>query len=409
MKVMLVHKFFYIEGGAERYFFNLYQLLEEQGIEVVPFAMAHPRNQPSPYSDYFVDYFEPDKELAHLGLVNGLRAAARVIYNRPAQRRIEALIDAVQPDIAHVHGVYHHLSPSVLRSMKKKNLPVIFTLHEYKILCPDYLFLDRHGRVCERCAGRHFWHATANRCFRQSWAASALVTAESYVHRFLRTYQNCVDLYLSPSRFLRDKMILYGYPADKIEWLPYTIPIADYTPNYESQDYFVYVGRLSHEKGVAELVRAMRRFNKGRLKVVGQGRLGESLQDFVHQKGLNHVEFLGYRQGEELRQIVQNAQFVVVPSVVYDNSPLAVYEAFALGKPVLGARIGGIPELIDEGEDGFLFEAGDEDGLVHGLERLYECRDRWGQMGRNARRKAEELFSPQNHMQRINEIYRRFL
>jgi glycosyltransferase involved in cell wall biosynthesis len=167
MKVMLVHKFFYIEGGAERYFFNLYQLLEEQGIEVVPFAMAHPRNQPSPFSDYFVDYFEPDKELAHLGLVNGLRAAARVIYNRPAQRRIEALIDAVQPDIAHVHGVYHHLSPSVLHSMKKKNLPVIFTLHEYKILCPDYSFSTRHGRVCSAVPAA-FWHATANLCLRQS-------------------------------------------------------------------------------------------------------------------------------------------------------------------------------------------------------------------------------------------------
>ena len=409
MKILMVHKFYYVEGGAERYYFNLSALLQRQGHEVIPFAMNHPRNLASPYSKYFVDYFEPDKQLASPRLGDSLKTAARVIYNRQARRKIEELIDAVKPDIAHVHGVYHHLSPSVLFSLKKKKLPVIFTLHEYKILCPDYLFLDREGRVCERCAGKHFWHATTKRCFRNSLTASGLVTVESYIHRLLRTYHRKVDLYLSPSRFLRGKMIQYGFPQYKVDWLPYTIQLEQYKPCYHHDGYFVYVGRLSHEKGVVELIHAMQRVPQAHLKVVGTGRLGEALQAFVREKGMTNVEFIGYKSGEALREIVRRAMFVVAPSVVYDNSPLAIYEALAHGKPVIGAAIGGIPELIDEEQDGFLFKAGDEDSLVKALGQMLECAPQWPEMGKSGREKAERLFSPEAHLQRIEQIYARFL
>lgn len=409
MKVLMIHKFYYIEGGAERYFFNLAQLLERQGVEVIPFAMSHPRNLATPYASHFVDYFEPDKELARLGLLNGLKAASRVIYNRQARGNIEKLIDQTRPDLAHVHGVYHHLSPSVLFSLKKKNLPVLFTLHEYKILCPAYLFLDGQGQVCELCSGKHFWHPIAKKCFRNSLPASLLVSTESYFHRFLNTYRNCVDLYLSPSKFLRDKMIQYGYPERQVEWLPYSIPIDLYTPNYSHQDYCIYVGRLSHEKGIQQLVQAMKLLPQLKLKVAGTGRLEEPLKKFVEQEGLQNIEFLGYQQGENLRQYVQNAMFVVVPSVVYDNSPLTIYEAFALGKPVVGAAIGGIPELIDPGQDGFLFQANDTTSLVETIHRMLECRAEFSRMGQSGRQKALALFGPEAHMKRINAIYQRFL
>jgi len=409
MRILQIHKFYYIEGGAERYYFNLSDLLKERGHTLVPFAMKHPRNLPTEYSDYFVDYFEPDRELARLGLINGLRAASRVVFNRQAQERLAKLIDDVQPDLAHVHGVYHHLSPSVLFTLKEKNLPVVFTLHEYKILCPDYLFLDGHGRVCEKCAGKYFWHPLVEKCFRNSRAASALVSVESYVHRLLKTYHRHVDLYLSPSQFLRQKMIQYGYPEQKVEWLPYTIPIERYQPRYDHDGYIVYVGRLSHEKGITQLVQAMKRLPEVRLKVIGTGRLQESLQAYLSREKLQNVELTGYQSGDELRQTVRGSMFVVVPSVVYDNSPLSIYEAFAHGKPVVGAAIGGIPELIREGEDGFLFPAGDEAGLVQAMNRMLACEVRWPEMGRRVRDKAVNLFGPQAHLARIEEIYRRLL
>jgi len=194
-----------------------------------------------------------------------------------------------------------------------------------------------------------------------------------------------------------------------VEWLPYTIPMAEYEPCYENDGYFVYVGRLSHEKGVAELVHAMKRVPGAHLKVIGTGRLDEPLQKFVREQGMTNVEFLGYKSGGELREIVRRAMFVAVPSVVYDNSPLAIYEALAHGKPVVGAAIGGIPELIDEGRDGFLFTAGDEESLVQALRRMLECAPQWPEMGRAGRAKAERLFAPEAHLQRMEGIYQRFL
>ena len=410
MKVLMIHKFYYIDGGAERYYFNLSQLLGKQGVEVIPFSMKHPRNLESPYSSYFVDYFEPDKELANLGLWNGLKAAARVIFNVQAQKRLERLIDDVQPDVAHVHGVYHHLSPSVLWTLKKKKIPVVFTLHEYKILCPAYLFLDGKGNVCEKCQGKYFWHCILNRCFRQSIPASILVSVESGFHRLLNTYIKTVDRFLSPSQFLMNKMIQYGYAAEHIQWLPYTIPIEEYQPNYNHKGYFVYVGRLSREKGILELVHAMKHVPEAQLKVIGTGRLQDEIDTFIQASGLKNVEMMGYQQGEALRNLVRNAQFVAVPSVVYDNSPLSIYEAFAHGKPVVGATIGGIPELIDEDKDGFLFQSGNENELVDCIRRMTEkSPEEIKKMGEHARQKAVHLFAPEQHIEKILDIYKRLI
>ncbi|MDZ7271981.1 MAG: glycosyltransferase [candidate division KSB1 bacterium] len=406
MKVLMVHKFYFIEGGAERYMFNLSGLLTSRGEQVIPFAMQHPRNVPTPYSRYFVSQFDPDCVLGRLSVRAGLRSVGRVIYSLEARRKIERLIEDERPDIAHVHGVYHHLSPSVLFALKRYSIPVVFTLHEYKILCPSYLFLNRHGQVCELCEGRKFWHPIKERCLKGSLAASMLVSAEAYVHRILRTYHRTVDLFISPSRFLRDKMIQYGFPPEKVIWLPYTIPIHEYEPCYEADNYFTYVGRLSREKGIELLVEAMENVEGAELYVCGTGRLEESLKRMVATRGMRNVRFLGHLGGEQLRAVMRRSMFTVVPSIVYDNSPLAVYESFALGKPVAGARIGGIPELIDPGQDGVLFEPNNRADMVSAIRVLVADRQRLEAMGRRARAKAERWFAPEEHLRRIMAVYR---
>ena len=408
MKVLIIHKFYFIEGGAERYMFNMAAMLQENGIEVIPFAMQHPRSFSTPYYDYFVSYFEPDRILKNLNIINGTKSIGRVIYNREARQKIEKLIRDTNPDIAHVHGVYHHLSPSVLFSLKKYNLPVVFTLHEYKILCPSYLFLDRYGEICERCQGKYFWHPIQQRCLKDSFSASALISAEAYVHRCLKTYHKNVDLYVSPSKFLRAKMIQYGFPAEKIRWLPYSIPIKDYEPNYSSENYFTYVGRLSKEKGIELLVKAMAHVSEADLYVCGTGRLQEPLKQWIDANKIKNVRFLGYLSGEKLREVIKKSMFTVVPSVVYDNSPLAVYESFALGKPVVGARIGGIPELIEEKKDGLLFEAYNSNDLVNKMQYLLDNRQLLISMGKAAREKAVKLFSPEAHLKSILKVYNNF-
>jgi glycosyltransferase involved in cell wall biosynthesis len=302
--------------------------------------------------------------------------------------------------------VYHHLSPSVLFALKRHGIPVVFTLHEYKILCPSYLFLNRRGEICELCEGKKFWHPIKERCLRGSLAASALVSVEAYVHRFLRTYRRTVDLYLSPSRFLRDKMIQYGFAPDKVIWLPYTIPIEEYVPSYQPGSYFTYVGRLSREKGVELLVQAMEDVSGAELYVCGTGRLEGPLKRWVATRGLRNVRFLGHLASEQLRAVMRGSMFTVVPSIVYDNSPLAVYESFALGKPVVGAHIGGIPELIEPGQEGVLFEPNNRADLVRALREMVSDRQKLGEMGRKARAKAERWFSPEEHLRRIMVVYR---
>ncbi|MCR4439435.1 MAG: glycosyltransferase family 4 protein [bacterium] len=406
MRVLMVHKFYFIEGGAERYLFNISGLLSRHGIEVIPFAMHHPRNAPTPYARYFISHFDPDRILGRMTLRQGLRSVGRVIYSLEARRNIERLIDDTSPDIAHVHGVYHHLSPSVLLALKRRGIPVVFTLHEYKILCPSYLFLNRRGEICELCQGKEFWHPIKERCLKGSLAASVLVSVEAYVHRFLRTYRRTVDLYLSPSRFLRDKMIQYGFPPDKVIWLPYTIPIDEYVPSYQAGSYFTYVGRLSREKGVELLVEAMEDIPEAELYVCGTGRLEEPLKRFVAARGLRNVRFLGHLASEQLRAVMRGSMFTVVPSIVYDNSPLAVYESFALGKPVVGAHIGGIPELIEPGQDGVLFEPNNRGDMVRAIRALLAERSKLEAMGRKARAKAERWFAPEEHLRRLMVVYR---
>ncbi|NOZ56047.1 MAG: glycosyltransferase family 4 protein [Calditrichaeota bacterium] len=236
-------------------------------------------------------------------------------------------------------------------------------------------------------------------------AGGALVAVEAYVHKWLGSYRKNVDRFHSPSRFLRSKMIQYGWDADRIDWLPYTLAVHDFTPHYAPGDYFVFVGRLQREKGIQVLIEAMQYVKRGRLVVIGTGPLGEALESRARELGLTNVEFAGYKSGDELRNLVAGARFTVVPSVVYDNSPLTIYESFSLGKPVVGARIGGIPELIEPGVDGELCEPGDARSLAAAITAMWDRGQELREMGKRAREKAERLFEPEQHYRKLMAIY----
>jgi len=359
MKILMVHKFYYVEGGAERYVFNVTDLLQKKGHTVIPFAMQDDRNFDSEYSDYFVDRFGPDQLFQTKNPCKRLKIANRIVFNRDAQKKLSRLIDETQPDIAHVHSIYHHLSPSVLHTLKKHNLPVMMTLHDYKIVCPNYIFLDGQRKVCTACQGRHFWKATAKKCFRNSYAASALVTAEAYVNAWKKSYHDNVDVFVSPSRFLGDKISQYGYQDKPVLVQPYTLDLDAYEPCYDPSDYFVFMGRLTHEKGVHFLLDAAKKIHGADLYILGTGPLEAEMRQRVAQEKMTHVKMLGYKTGAELREIVRRAKFTVITSEWHDNSPLVIYESLSLGNPIVGARMGGIPELIEEGSDGYVYERGD--------------------------------------------------
>jgi glycosyltransferase involved in cell wall biosynthesis len=406
LKVLMPNAFYYERGGCEVYTFALSKELAEHGHEVVPFSMSDERNFPSEYEEYFVDNIDFSEVSADLNFSRRIKAAIRVLYSNEAKRKIRRLIERTDPDLAHVHNIAHHLSPSILVGIKQFGLPIVQTLHDYKLICPSTL-LFCGGRVCERCKYKKYYNAVIHRCKRGSIGASALAALELYVHRVMRIYEDNVDVFIAPSRFLRDKMIEFRMDGRKIVHIPQLIDTAAYAPQYEGRDYLVYYGRLSGEKGLHTLVDALRLLRNAKLYIAGEGPLKSDLES--RAADVKGIRFLGYVEHEKLKELVRNAMFVVVPSECYENAPMSVYEASALGKPVVGSRIGGIPELIEDGVTGLLFEPGNAEDLAGKIEHLLGNRSLIPQMGESARDRLERRHGKGRHYEAITNVYESLL
>lgn len=405
MKVLLVNKYFYLKGGPERHISKTSKILEENGHQAIPFSMEDARNEPTPYAKYFVSKVNFNSPMS---LGNKLRMIPRVIYFLEARGKIEALIREAKPDIAHLHNIAHQISPSVLHSLKKFDLPVVQTLNDYKLICPTYKMVAG-GRICERCKGHQYYQAVLQRCNKGSFSFSLLNCTEMYVHKFLRIYERNVDLFIASSEFLGHKMIEFGIDKKKIVCIPNFADVKEYLPQYESEDYFVYFGRLSEEKGLLTLIRALKDMKNSRLLIIGEGELRKGLEEYVEEKDIANIEFSGYMSEERLKSVIRNSMFAVVPSEWYENCPHAVLEAFALGKPVIGSDIGGIPELIEDGVDGLLFEPGNSEELSEKIAYLISRPRLRGQMGRNARKKVEEKYNLELYYQKLMGVYQKLL
>lgn len=408
MKVLLCNSFYYIRGGADRCFFDMQHILEAHGHEVIPFSMSDARNRPSPYSDYFISNIDFPRELGKSGGVTGkLRAVERVIYSREARDQITRLIADTQPDIAHIHGIAHETSPSILPAIKAAGIPIVQTLHDYKLLCPNTSFIS-HGEVCERCKVHRYHNVVLHRCKRDSLPASLLAGVEMTVHKALRIYERNVDVFIAPSEFLRDKLIEYGIRTPIVH-LPNTVDVDSYEPCYTPENYFVYAGRLSEIKGVGTLLEAMQAVPQSRLYIAGQGEIEADLRTFADEHNITNVTFLGHLQAGELIPLVQRAAFAIVPSEWYENYSMAVIESLACGTAVIGARIGGIAEQVRDGWNGLLFEPGNARDLAEKIRCLLAHPERAVEMGRNGRAQVEQINHPHTFYHRTLDIYKRLL
>jgi len=403
VRILMVQTFYYPRGGDATYMLSLSKLLEEKGHEVVPFAMESPRNLPSPYARFFVSEIDFPELLRRGSPGAAWKVAKRSVYNGEARRKMAALVDEVKPDVAHFHNIHAHLTASIVSPLRKRGVPIVWTLHDYRLICPNTSLLSR-GEICERCIPNRFYQAVLQRCKKGSLAASAVAMLTTLYDR-LERLPSRIDRFIAPSDFLKSKLLEGGFDPARIECVPNFADLAGFT-GLPEKDYFCYVGRLSREKGLDVLIRAAASLDAGRLLVVGDGPEAENLKALARELGANRVEFAGYRSGGELKRIVAESQFVVLPSRWYENLPYAVMEAFASSKAVVASRIGGVPGMVDDGVDGLLVPAGDAGALAAALRRMLGDRRAREEMGRRAREKAERRYGREKHYEEIERIYR---
>ena len=403
MRILFCNKYNFPFSGTEVYLFELMEMLRQQGHAVALFAMDDPRGSGSfqSYSAPRIDFKSPTSPASQL------RLAVHALYSRSARKSIRRAIDEFHPDIAHVRNIYHHLSPSILWELRQQRVPVLYHVNDFKLLCPNYN-LVADGRPCERCHDGKFHNVLFQRCYPGGRARAAVLAAEAYLHRWLRTYEKCVDQILAPSRFVLDKMVTSGWPSDRIEVLPHFQNVSPQAPPEAAKDApILYFGRLSEEKGLFDLLQAMRQLPSIRLNLAGQGPLGPRLEEeSVRQHRMSNVAFVGHLQGAALEKLIADSSFTVFPSRAYETLGKTILESYDLGRAVIASDLGSRREFVRNGKTGLLYEPGNIAQLIAAIALLHENPGLAASLGSNGREFVIENHSPQRHLEVLTDLYR---
>lgn len=402
MKILLVNKFLFPKGGDAICTLSTGDMLKRKGHTVAYWGMEHPQNKGFSFSKYFmsqVDYNQP------IGFRKNLKAAINLLYSLEAKRKFEAIVQLFKPDVVHFHNFAHQISPSPLHIIKKYKIPAVMTLHDYKLVCPIYTLLS-WGKLCEKCQNSKYYWCFIKRCTKNSYPKSFLNTLEMILHHQILKIYNLIDIFISPSQFLKQKIETMGFKG-KIIHLPNFINLSNFTMSSNSDSNgMCYFGRLSQEKGLFTLLEAMKN-SKTELKIIGDGPLKTLLEQYVKKNNMKNIKFLGYQYGKNLHKEISSSMAVVLPSEWYENNPLSIMEAFALGKPVIGARIGGIPELVKDHITGLTFESGNIIDLREKMTILEKNPEKSAEMGKNARKYVKDNLSSEHIYKKLMSIYER--
>jgi glycosyltransferase involved in cell wall biosynthesis len=400
MRILYCNKYNYPFSGTEVYLLELMELMRAQGHEVALFSMADERGETTPYDQHFVPHIDFK---AKSGWWQKAGHAGHAIYSRDARRRMRAMIREFRPDVAHVRNIYHHLSPSILWELKAQNVPVVYHLNDFKLLCPSYNLVSQ-GEACEACKGGEFWHALRPRCY-PGMGARMTLTVEAYVHRWLGTYRKCVDLFLAPSQFVRDKFVEHGWDGGKFEVLQHFQKVHPLRELTEGDRPLLYFGRLSAEKGVDDLLRSMQQVPHMRLIVAGDGPQRGELQGLAASLRLSNVQFVGHMGSAERDSLIARSQFTVLPSHAYETLGKTILESYAEGRAVVASDLGSRRELVRPGETGFLYRTGDVNQLAGVIHSLGSKPDFAEKMGRAGWETVRQHHTPEAHYQKLLSLY----
>ena len=408
MRILLVNYRYFISGGPEKYMFNIKKMLEDNGHEVIPFSIHSDRNVETEYSQYFVEpigsrkvvYFDEVKKTPK----SIWQMLTRSVYSVEVEQAIQREIKEVKPDLVYIIHFVNKLSPSVITGAKKLGVPVVLRLSDYFLLCPRFDFMYQK-KICEDCLSKGYRSCIKKRCVKGSLFASVIRVFSMKFHSFIHVYRG-VDVFITPSEFLGKKLVANGFDKKKITCIPTFTASRSEVGEPQLGSYGLYFGRITEEKGVETVVKAYEKLPGYEIKIMGDDTTEEAirLKEYVKKHGMKNIEFLGFKSGTELEEVIKGARFTLIPSIWYDNLPNTALESFQYSKPVIASNIGSLPELVADGVNGYLFEAGNADALVEMIRKLDDD-EIVMKMGAESRKRLEIRFAPQTHYNALMEVF----
>ncbi len=401
MTILHINKFWDFHGGTEVYLHELFERQAKAGHTVHVLATKKPGTPASPDEASFVTYHAFNE---FEGLWKDGAKAMHYLWNREAKRAVETALQTLKPDVVHLHNIYHHLSTSILAPIRAAHIPCVQTLHDYKLACPNYKMYTQNA-PCERCKNGDYQNAIKFRCLGASLLPNVLAALEMGMTKAQQSYEKTVDRFLCPSQFMREKMIDWGEPAGKMRYVPNPTRVPAQIAA-RGGGYLFYAGRLSQEKGLKTVLSAMERVRDLPLWIAGRGPEEAALRAQAEALGLTHVRFLGFLPPAELEPIRAKAEAFLMPTQMYENASGAVMEAMAAGLPCLATAIGGTPELVEDGKNGFLVKPGDVDDWVRVLHRFHALsQEERNEMGKNGREKILAKHTWEQHLKTLETCY----
>jgi len=384
MKLFLLHNCYLQSGGEDSAFLAEALMLSSYGEEVIQYTKKN-------YS---------------LTGVSKFPYAFKAIWSVRTKKSLDTLLVLERPQLAHFHNIFYEISPSGYYSCRNHDIPVVQTLHNYRLICPSAI-LFRNGQICEECLSSYFsMPGISNACFHASKFATAAISAISVIHRFVRTWEKLVDVYIVLSEFSKNTLISAGLPKNKIVVKPnFVFP----DPGFSSQvkKYALFVGRLMPEKGITTLLNAWRKCSTIPLEIIGGGLLEKDIIKFIEKNNSTKIKYRGHLLHQQVLSCIQEANFLVFPSQCYENFPLVIIEAFACGVPVIASRLGAMAEIVEDGKTGLLFTPGDAEDLASKVEWAWNHPAEMAEMGKAARREYEEKYTAERNYQMLMEIYQK--
>ena len=403
MNILMAHWAWYSTGGDWTYVKGVCDLYESKGDNVIPFSVKNAKNIPNDYEKYFLEEVNYRKFYKKINIKKGISTAINSIYSKEAVNKLNLLISENKIDIAQLNTITNYQTPSIIPVLKKAKIPIVWRIMDYRLICPNTTLLS-NDKICTACFKNKFYNCIVKKCKKQSILASTLLAIENYTYSILPFYKN-VDLFLFQSEFTRDIFVKNGFDIKRTKIIPNAYDYSKTSVNYQNDNYILYFGRISKEKGIKTLLKAMINLPNIQLKIIGDGPQLEEYKDFKINKSLSNVTFLGPKWGKELDPFLKNTKFTIVPSTWYEPSGYVVLQSFSFGKPVISSNMGGLKDIVKDGYNGMLFEAGNEEELVQKINQLFEDDDLIKLMGANARRTLESNHSNEKYYKESMNIF----